>query len=97
MAGNGIASTGTAILAACVAVVAVMSTAAAQEYGCHFSGQRYAQGEIACIRGQIARCGKYLTNSSWNFSAEMCTPGENPRVWTPRRRGAENSPGETEN
>jgi hypothetical protein len=84
-------------LAACVAAVAMLTTAAAQEYGCHFSGQRYAQGEIACIRGNIARCGKYLTNSSWNFSTDTCIQGTNPRVWTPRRRGAENSPGETEN
>jgi hypothetical protein len=85
-----------AVSAACVGVVGLLSTAVAQEYRCHSSGERYTQGEIACVRGTVARCEMHLNNSSWTFLAEACTPGTNPRVWTPQPRGAANSPGQSE-
>lgn len=79
-----------------MAAGAMMSAAVAQEYRCHLSGQRYVQGEIACVRGKVARCDMYLNNSSWKFLADTCAPGTNPRVWTPQPRGEAVSPGESE-
>ena len=61
-----------AILAACMAAVAVASTAGAHDCQCRFFGQSYNQGESVCMRGKIAQCAMYLNNSSWKVVAEPC-------------------------
>jgi hypothetical protein len=72
IAGNGIATTYAAVLAAGMGAVAVMSTAVAHDCQCRFSGQSYNQGEIICIRDKVARCDMFLNNSSWKVLPEVC-------------------------
>lgn len=62
-------------LSAAAAFILAMSfagEAAAHDCKCRFAGQRYQQGEMICIAGKLARCGMYLNNSSWTFTAEVC-------------------------
>ena len=39
---------------------------------CRANGHSYKQGQIICIRGQLARCDMNLNNSSWKIIAPTC-------------------------
>ena len=60
----------TALLAASLSAAALrpaLGSAIREAHNCKcIAGDRlYAQGEVACIRGQPMRCGMSLNNSSW--------------------------------
>jgi hypothetical protein len=52
------------------------ATAAAQEAHknckCLANKQQYEQGQVACIRGKLARCEMVLNNPSWKVLADAC-------------------------
>ena len=39
---------------------------------CRGNGQEYEQGQVACIRGKLARCTMNLNNSSWKIIEDLC-------------------------
>jgi hypothetical protein len=39
---------------------------------CRNGGEFYRVGQLACIRGQLARCEMFLNNTSWRIIAETC-------------------------
>ncbi len=62
-------------LIAFVAVGALFGTAvlaAAHSCKCRANGHDYEQGQIMCIRGQLARCEMNQNNSSWKVIANNC-------------------------
>jgi hypothetical protein len=42
--------------------------------------QTYAQGQVVCIKGKLARCGMALNNSSWIFLASSCPEARRPTL-----------------
>ena len=48
------------------------STASAHNCTCRANGHSYKQGQILCIRGQLAKCAMNLNNSSWKIIAPTC-------------------------
>jgi hypothetical protein len=53
---------------------------------CVYKGGRVMEGEVACISTvdgpELARCGKFLNNTSWIRLGKQCTPAkttENPQ------------------
>jgi len=53
--------------------------AVAHSCKCRHAGQTYELGQIACIRGKLARCEMVLNNSSWNMLADVCPESAAPR------------------
>ncbi|MGH6855296.1 MAG: hypothetical protein ACREDN_07740 [Aestuariivirga sp.] len=39
---------------------------------CRAYGQEFAQGQVLCIQGKLARCGMNLNISSWNIIYDSC-------------------------
>jgi len=39
---------------------------------CRYLGQDFHLGQVACIRGRLARCEKVANNTSWKFIATTC-------------------------
>ncbi|MBI2718806.1 MAG: hypothetical protein HYX36_08590 [Rhizobiales bacterium] len=39
---------------------------------CRANGQKYAQGQVLCIRSKLMRCDMQLNNSSWKVVAPSC-------------------------
>jgi len=61
-------------MAAAAALVVLMPHAsqAGQGCTCRAFGKDYQQGQMACIRGKLARCGMALNNSSWKIVSDTC-------------------------
>jgi len=51
-------------------------SAATADCTCRAQGQDYELGALVCLRGpkgpQIARCGTFLNNTSWQFTGKSC-------------------------
>jgi hypothetical protein len=39
---------------------------------CRADGRNFSQGQIACIRGKLARCDMNLNNPTWKIVANTC-------------------------
>ncbi len=39
---------------------------------CRADGRNFSQGQIACIRGKLARCDMNLNNPTWKVIANTC-------------------------
>ena len=46
--------------------------AAGSSCTCRANGQSYRQGEIACIRGKLSRCGMNQNVASWKLVSDTC-------------------------
>ncbi len=64
-----------------IAAIALSCTEA-QSHDCKcMANQRiYEQGQTACIKGRLARCGMALNNSSWIFLASSCPEARRPTL-----------------
>lgn len=44
---------------------------------CRYQGQNFELGTLVCLRSpqgpQLARCGVFLNNTSWQFTGQSCT------------------------
>jgi hypothetical protein len=58
--------------------VAIPEMASAHNCTCRANGHSYEQGQILCIRGQLARCDMNLNNSSWKIIAPTCPEASLP-------------------
>jgi hypothetical protein len=61
-------------LVAALAVLAGLASeaGAGPSCTCRANGHDYNQGELACIRGMLARCAMHVNNSSWKIVADVC-------------------------
>ena len=80
----GVNSYQVALIALAVAGVTILTSSFArgQSCTCRANGRDYEQGQMICMRGQLARCDMNLNNSSWKIVAETCpqTRLELPRI-----------------
>jgi len=60
------------VIAFAMTAMVFASTAYAHNCTCRANGISYKQGQILCIRGQLARCDMNLNNSSWKIIAPTC-------------------------
>lgn len=67
---------------AAAAAVLLAAPSSAHNCKCRHAGQSYELGQMACIRGKLARCEMVLNNSSWNMLADTCpeATGRTPRL-----------------
>jgi hypothetical protein len=54
----------------------VAGDASAHSCKCRANGRDYEQGQMVCIRGQLARCEMALNNSSWKIISPTCPETE---------------------
>jgi hypothetical protein len=59
-------------LAGLASLCCTVGDAASHTCTCRAHGKDYEQGQIACIRGQLARCDMNLNNSSWKIISDVC-------------------------
>jgi hypothetical protein len=59
-----------------LSIVLVAGLAAETQAGsnctCRANGRIFSQGQIACVRGKLARCDMNLNNSTWKIIANTC-------------------------
>jgi hypothetical protein len=61
-------------------LVLLSPQSAAHSCTCRAHGRDYAQGQLACIRGVMAKCGMMLNNSSWIMTNRSCPVSARPVV-----------------
>lgn len=55
----------------CIALVGPAAEAG-KNCKCKANGRDYHEGDVACIRGHLARCEMFLNNTSWKQIADDC-------------------------
>lgn len=59
---------------------------AGPECTCRYNGDNYRIGEMACIRGELARCDMVTNNTSWTVIGDSCPVVRAPGAVQPARR-----------